>query len=79
MCIEPNGEVLPCQSYYQSLGNFLTDDWESIWHHPLAEGLRKRKYISEQCEDCLIVSQCGGGCPLAPPQTAWQTLLRMEA
>lgn len=79
MCIEPNGEVLPCQSYYQSLGNFLIDEWESIWHHPLAEGLRNRKYVSEQCEGCLIVSQCGGGCPLAPPQTAWQTLLRMEA
>ena len=79
MCIEPNGEVLPCQSYYHSLGNFLTDEWESIWHHPLAERLRNRKYISEQCEDCLIVAQCGGGCPLAPTQTTRQTLLRIEA
>lgn len=78
MCIEPNGEVLPCQSYYQSLGNFLTSDWASIWHHTLAEELRHRKYISEQCEGCLILSQCGGGCPLAPTQFAWQTLLRME-
>lgn len=79
MCIEPNGDVLPCQSYYQSLGNILTDKWESIWHHPLAEGLRNRTYVSEQCDGCLIVSQCGGGCPLAPTQTAWQTLLRMES
>lgn len=79
MCIEPNGEVLPCQSYYHSLGNFLSDEWESIWHHPLAERLRKRKYISERCEDCLIVAQCGGGCPLAPTQTTRQTLLRIEA
>ena len=23
MCIEPDGAVLPCQSYYQSLGNIL--------------------------------------------------------
>ncbi|PWH20460.1 MAG: hypothetical protein DDG59_00310 [Anaerolineae bacterium] len=79
LCIEPNGEVLPCQSYYQSLGNFLIDDWESIWHHPLAEALRTRQYISEQCGDCLLLSQCGGGCPLAPTQINWQTFFRMEA
>ncbi len=28
MCIEPNGMVLPCQSWYQGLGNILTDPWE---------------------------------------------------
>ena len=25
MCIEPDGSVIPCQSYYSSLGNILTD------------------------------------------------------
>ena len=27
MCIEPNGDVIPCQSYYQSLGNILSTRW----------------------------------------------------
>jgi MoaA/NifB/PqqE/SkfB family radical SAM enzyme len=31
MCIEPDGAVLPCQSYYQPLGNLLSDPWEAIW------------------------------------------------
>ena len=36
MCVEPDGNVLPCQSYYQPLGNLLNDEWDSIWNHPLA-------------------------------------------
>ena len=31
LCIEPNGDVLPCQSYYISAGNILHDPWEKIW------------------------------------------------
>ncbi len=36
MCIESNGNVLPCQSYYRPLGNMLTDPWDSIWNHKLS-------------------------------------------
>ncbi len=34
MCVEPDGSVLPCQSYYHSLGNLLNDNWDGIWNHP---------------------------------------------
>ncbi len=79
MCIEPNGDVLPCQSYYQALGNILRDEWESIWNHPLSIALRNRKLVSEQCSGCLLLNQCGGGCPLAPVQLPSQFLSRIEA
>jgi len=65
MCIEPNGDVLPCQSYYESLGNILTKDWNSIWNHDLSKSIRERKYILEKCSDCSLISECGGGCPLS--------------
>jgi radical SAM protein with 4Fe4S-binding SPASM domain len=65
MCIEPNGDVLPCQSYYQSLGNLLKDEWASIWEHPLALSLRNRTDIPEGCRSCEFLPECGGGCPLA--------------
>ena len=64
MCIEPDGAVLPCQSYYQPLGNLLKDDWDSIWNHPLARALRDRSYIQQKCSGCALLSECGGGCPL---------------
>ena len=41
MCVEPDGNVLPCQSYYQPLGNLLNDEWDSIWNHPLAVPLTR--------------------------------------
>jgi len=31
MCIEPNGDVTPCEFKYRSFGNILKDDWKNIW------------------------------------------------
>ena len=64
MCVGPNGDVYPCQSYFESLGNILTDSWEKIWKNPLAEKLRKRGYAEPKCKDCPQLQICGGGCPL---------------
>ncbi|MGD6934986.1 MAG: radical SAM/SPASM domain-containing protein [Candidatus Bathyarchaeia archaeon] len=63
-CVGPNGDVYPCQSYFESLGNILTEPWEKIWHHPLAEKLRKREYVEPKCKECPTLQECGGGCPL---------------
>ncbi len=65
MCIEPNGDVLPCQSYYSSLGNIRTEDWNTIWHHPLCEAIRNHNLIPDACQNCNLLQECGGGCPLA--------------
>ncbi|MBI5933398.1 MAG: radical SAM protein [Chloroflexi bacterium] len=64
MCIESNGNVLPCQSYYTPVGNFLTDSWDSIWNHKLSTQLRERQGLPSKCEGCPVVAECGGGCPL---------------
>lgn len=64
MCVEPDGGVLPCQSYYHQLGNLLADDWDSIWNHNLAVRLRERQGLPEKCTGCTLLAECGGGCPL---------------
>lgn len=64
MCIEPDGSVIPCQSYYRSLGNIQKDNWNDIWNDDLAVSLRERKKLPEKCTSCSIYSECGGGCPL---------------
>jgi radical SAM protein with 4Fe4S-binding SPASM domain len=78
MCIEPNGDVIPCQSYYQTLGNIIHDPWTTIWHHPLAESLRCRKYATEDCQSCLFLNECGGGCPLHPTEVKPITISHEE-
>ncbi len=72
MCIESNGNVLPCQSYYTPVGNILTDSWDSIWNHKLSTQLRERQGLPEKCSGCPVVSECGGGCPLKFEQVAIQ-------
>lgn len=66
MCTEPNGDVIPCQSYYESLGSILDAPWQSIWNHDLAVSLRERRYVQEKCKTCALLMECGGGCPLKP-------------
>ena len=64
LCIEPDGEVLPCQSWYESAGNILTAPWDSIWNSELMKGARERKWVDDDCRECVHFSLCGGGCPL---------------
>jgi len=64
MCIEPDGDVIPCQSYYESVGNILRDDWNKIWNSKLCEDIRARKYAPEKCRQCADFPICGAGCPL---------------
>lgn len=68
MCIEPNGDVLPCQSYYVSAGNILHDPWEQIWEGELFRSFRDREDdprwagLPEKCIECPDLPLCGGGC-----------------
>jgi radical SAM protein with 4Fe4S-binding SPASM domain len=64
MCVGPNGDVYPCQSYFESLGNILKVEWQKIWNHPLALQLRNREYVEPKCKECPQLQVCGGGCPL---------------
>jgi radical SAM protein with 4Fe4S-binding SPASM domain len=65
MAIEPDGAVLPCQSYYEPLGNILTDPWDRIWDHDLCKRIRERSYLDGRCAECQMKDVCGGGCPLS--------------
>jgi radical SAM protein with 4Fe4S-binding SPASM domain len=65
MCVEPDGQVIPCQSYYQPLGSLLETPWESIWNHDLAVSLRERRFAPVKCAGCALFAECGGGCPLS--------------
>jgi radical SAM protein with 4Fe4S-binding SPASM domain len=77
MCVEPDGRVIPCQSYYRPLGNLLADPWDSIWNHDLSVALRERRYVPEKCNGCLLLAECGGGCPLALEAQS-QRLIQLE-
>ncbi len=64
MTVQPDGSVLPCQSWPEPVGNILTDPWPQIWQHETCKYLRNRDYKSRQCSGCAYESSCAGGCPL---------------
>lgn len=70
MCIEPDGNVLPCQSWYEPVGNILQDSWKSIWNHPLCVRLRNKEYMPEKCRSCGSYDICTCGCPLEAEKNA---------
>ena len=67
MTVEPDGSVIPCQSWMkEKVGNILKDPWEKIWNHPTCIGFREKAYLKdrEECKGCEHLLQCYGGCPL---------------
>jgi radical SAM protein with 4Fe4S-binding SPASM domain len=67
MTIEPDGSVIPCQSWFKDkLGNILKKPWSDIWNHPVAVGFRNKTYLKnkKECVGCEYLVQCCGGCPL---------------
>jgi len=68
MAVEPDGTVLPCQSYYEGLGNILKDPWKKLWEHKICKDIRNRDFAPDKCSKCSLFPQCGGACPIS-----WKT------
>ncbi|CAJ37008.1 radical SAM/SPASM domain-containing protein [Methanocella arvoryzae] len=64
LAVEPDGSIIPCQSYFKPLGNAVTDEFKDVWQKELALCLRGHKYAPEKCKKCIQYPMCGGGCPL---------------
>jgi len=66
MTVQPDGSVLPCQSWPDQVGHILDTPWSEIWNHSTCDKLRDRGFgkENEECTECADLPICGGGCPL---------------
>ncbi len=62
--VEPDGRVIPCQSWFEGMGNILKDPWKKIWNSSLAKSIRDKTYMPEECAGCPMIDECSAGCPL---------------
>ncbi len=62
--VGPNGDVLPCASYDDSVGNLLENDFQSVWQSDRAKNYRKKLLAHPHCRTCDDFHICNGGCPL---------------
>ncbi len=64
LSVAPNGDVLPCSSYPQPVGNLLHDGFDSTWFGPAARHFRNKAFAHPACQACEHFAACQGGCPL---------------
>jgi radical SAM protein with 4Fe4S-binding SPASM domain len=64
LAIEPDGTVIPCQSFFRPLGNILSDPFDKIYNHDFLVSLRRRDWAMDKCRECEWLPTCGCGCPL---------------
>ncbi|MCX6556527.1 MAG: radical SAM protein, partial [Candidatus Aminicenantes bacterium] len=64
LAIEPDGTVIPCQSFFRPLGNILQVPFKQIYNHDFLISLRRRDWAMDKCRDCEWLATCGCGCPL---------------
>jgi radical SAM protein with 4Fe4S-binding SPASM domain len=64
LSVAPNGDVLPCASYDEPVGNLISQPFEDIWKGTRAMHFRNKAFAHPQCADCDSFAICNGACPL---------------
>jgi len=64
LSIAPDGQVLPCSSFEQGVGNLVSEGFETIWNRRAARYWRDKEFVPPGCRECEMVDICCGACPL---------------
>lgn len=62
--LAPNGDLLPCSSYDEPVGNVLREGFRAVWNSPRARFFREKRYAAPVCRACESFAACQGACPL---------------
>jgi radical SAM protein with 4Fe4S-binding SPASM domain len=64
LSVSPQGEVLPCSSYHEPMGNLLREDFKDIWFSKRALFFKNKRFAPSECAGCEQFSACQSACPL---------------
>ncbi len=64
LSVNPAGDVLPCSSFEQGIGNLLHEDFDAIWQTRTAKYWRRKEFLPPDCRGCDLANLCCGACPL---------------
>lgn len=76
--VAPNGDVLPCASYDQPVGNLRKSSFSKIWKGAEATFFRDKKFAHEICQQCDSFAVCNGACPLYWRNSGYQELFKIH-
>ena len=64
LSVSPSGDVLPCSSWPEPVGNLLTDGFSAVWFSEAAAWFKQKHYAPEACISCSSFTACQAACPL---------------
>ncbi|HTP60097.1 MAG TPA: SPASM domain-containing protein, partial [Spirochaetia bacterium] len=64
LSVSPIGDVLPCSSYPQAMGNLLETPFRDIWFSERAAWFKNKRYAPSACGGCESFTACQAACPL---------------
>jgi len=64
LSIAPNGDVLPCSSFSDGIGNLLKESFNDVWWNRRALYFRNKEFLPPVCTTCEHKMVCQGACPL---------------
>lgn len=73
LSVTPEGNVIPCSSLDDPVGNLLRQDFMSIWESAKARKYREKKFAHVDCQSCSDFVTCHGACPIY-----WDTMTFKE-
>ncbi|MFI5368509.1 MAG: SPASM domain-containing protein, partial [Spirochaetia bacterium] len=62
--VAPTGDVLPCSSFPEPMGNLLWQDFRDVWFSPRAAYFKNKQYAPVECAGCPSFTACQAACPL---------------
>jgi radical SAM protein with 4Fe4S-binding SPASM domain len=64
LSVDPSGELLPCSSWPEPLGNLPAEGFHALWFGARARWIREKREAHEGCRPCKEFALCHGACPL---------------
>ena len=74
--VAPNGDVLPCASYNQPVGNLISTSFKNVWQGKEAVYFRNKEFAHQLCKDCDHFAVCNGACPLYWRNNSFKELIQ---
>lgn len=64
LSVDPKGNILPCSSWSEPIGNLLEEGFETVWFNKRSEYIRDKRAAPSECRECRDFAVCQGACPL---------------
>lgn len=64
LSVDSSGNVLPCSSWNEPVGNLLNQPFFEVWNSARAKFIREKNEAPKECSGCDHFQVCQGACPL---------------